>query len=80
MRQIGVVGSGLVGSCFKDLDGFEVVRHKDYPWIDKASEGGFKFVSHHDKIGGLNLLPGWSPQVKMEVELPRLESELNDDR
>ena len=62
----------------EELAGF--VQWEDYQWIDKASEGGFKFVSHHDKIGGLNLLPGWSPQVRLETELPRLEKELHGDR
>ena len=35
MKKIGVVGAGLVGSCFKGLDEFEVVHHdewKDYVW------------------------------------------------
>ena len=30
MRQIGVVGSGLVGSCFEGLDEFEMVRHSGW--------------------------------------------------
>ena len=35
MKKIGVVGAGLVGSCFKGLDEFEVVHHnewKDHVW------------------------------------------------
>ena len=35
MKKIGVVGAGLVGSCFKELDEFEVVHHnewKDHIW------------------------------------------------
>ena len=29
MKKIGVVGVGLVGSCFTDLDDFEVVHHHE---------------------------------------------------
>ena len=34
-KKIGVIGAGLVGSCFKDLDEFQVVHHnewKDHIW------------------------------------------------
>ena len=34
MKKIGVVGAGLVGSCFEGLDDFEVV-HRD-EWKDRA--------------------------------------------
>ena len=34
MKKIGVVGAGLVGSCFKDLDEFEVVHHNE--WKDRV--------------------------------------------
>ena len=30
MKKIGVVGDGLVGSCFKDLDDFEVVHRNEW--------------------------------------------------
>ena len=29
-KKFGVVGAGLVGSCFKDLDEFEVVHHNEW--------------------------------------------------
>ena len=29
MKKIGVVGAGLVGSCFEGLDEFEVVHHNE---------------------------------------------------
>ena len=35
LKKIGIVGAGLVGSCFKGLDDFEVVHHgewKDAVW------------------------------------------------
>ena len=35
MKKIGVVGAGLVGSCFKDLDDFEIVHHHE--WKDYVS-------------------------------------------
>ena len=34
MKKIGVVGAGLVGSCFEGLDEFEVVSHKE--WKDRV--------------------------------------------
>ena len=34
MKKIGVVGAGLVGSCFKGLDEFEVVHHHE--WKDRV--------------------------------------------
>ena len=30
MKKIGVVGAGLVGSCFKGLDDFEVVHRRRF--------------------------------------------------
>ena len=33
MKKIGVVGAGLVGSCFKGLEGYEVVHRNE--WKDK---------------------------------------------
>ena len=33
VKKIGIVGAGLVGSCFKGLDEFEVVHHNE--WKDK---------------------------------------------
>ena len=30
MKKIGVVGAGLVASCFEGLDEFEVVSHKEW--------------------------------------------------
>ena len=30
MKKIGVVGAGLVASCFEGLDEFEVVRHNEW--------------------------------------------------
>ena len=60
MKKIGVVGAGLVGSCFKDLDGFQVVHRnewKDAIWdwkgvvncaaitgLDKCEETDFAHV------------------------------------
>ena len=34
MKKIGVVGAGLVGSCFKELNEFEVVHHNE--WKDRV--------------------------------------------
>ena len=34
MKKIGVVGAGLVGSCFEGLDEFEVVHHNE--WKDRV--------------------------------------------
>jgi len=33
-KPVGIVGAGLVGSCFKGLDGFEVVHHNE--WKDRV--------------------------------------------
>lgn len=55
----------------------KLVEWKGYQWIDKSEDMGHKFKTNHDKIGEVNLLPGWTSQTEMDVELPRLERELN---
>ena len=35
MKKIAIIGGGLVGSCFNDIDGYEVIRSAEWKAMDK---------------------------------------------
>ena len=77
MSRILITGDkGFVGSNIRatleqehEMVGLEA-RGQFRDWSEKV---GFKYVSSHNEDSTLPMPPGWTPQVLMAIELPRLE-------